>query len=455
MVSTAEIARTHSSSQNQPEKAIHTAQLIQVDENDPILNKAKKLDHLCTNNRDFFLLQSDAVTADEYAKISLGSEQTDDSHVQQLSLPHCDDSLSTTVSEESDCTSAVRVYDLNKRETKILRHDIIKRSRNPIGGTAINSIDNLGNCCSDTNATVAKDRSESPLQTTIQQFNSRILENVHETRKPPRSPNKLRSVHLNRNPRKLKMSDVQLMNDAFGTSLDPKIVDEIKRRNIDVVDNMEIMIVVNDTQNDIVTETEKLLESERESSKISVVENVVAVDETEYLESSDNKQPADESTVISDCVQHQLVNDCANVDDNNDNNHDLNEKNSEIALNQNNFIEINSEQIVLTPSFKKDETDDQVTESISTEQIQRQISNNSERNYDVIVQVNEHKEKSVIEEDVISALPSVKALARTFSTKINTDVRPEKLHRPKVSLNFIFKFIKKYNSFNPKKHNYY
>lgn len=67
-----------------------------------------------------------------------------------------------------------------------------------------------------------------------------------------------------------------------------------------------------------------------------------------------------------------------------------------------------------------------------------------ERNHEVIVQVNEHKEKSVIEEDVISALPSVKALARTFAVKSNTDTVPEKLQRPKVSTHcywFYFRFF--------------
>lgn len=437
LVSTTHIARTQSSSLHTSEQsALHTAKPIQVDEDDPILEKATKLDHLCTDDRDFFLLESDAVTAEEYAKLSLGSETTDDSHVQQLSLPHCDDSLSTTVSEESECTAAVRVYDLNKRETKILRHDIIKQSRNSIGGESINSFDHLGNCC---NATIAVERADSPLQSAIQQFNSRILENVHETRKPPRSPTKLRSVHLNRSPRKLKMADVQLMNDAFGTSLDPKIIDEIKRTSSASVEQVDSSTengaaADNLVTNDLVIATENLLHSERESSQICG--DFV---QTECHESN-IEQAAEEPAIIVDSAPEVLTqcNESATDDNSNVQIH------TEII--ENNQVEVNSKPAELPPVIIEttiesnienvgDSTEIDAEELTLNEKNLRQVTTIYERHHDVIVQVNEHKEKSVIEEEVIPALPSVKELARTFSNnKTDDDIRPERLNRPKVSL---------------------
>ncbi|XP_055318924.1 uncharacterized protein LOC129576891 isoform X3 [Sitodiplosis mosellana] len=512
---------------------LHTAQPIQVDEHDPILDKATKLDHLCSKDRDYYLLHSEAVSAEEYAKLSLGSETTatdDDSigHVQQSSsLPHCDDSLSTTVSEESDCTATVRVYDLNKRETKILRHDIIKRSRNPVGGESINTFDNLGNCCSEITATATtttttttstfrsvKERSDSPLQSTIQHFNSRILENANETRKPPRSPTKLKSIHLNRNPRKLKMADVQLMNDAFGTSLDPKIIDELKQQrqsNGDIFSEIEsstVAIVVNsggDSDKDLGTATEQLLDSERESSKVCVVQSetttakaaaaaeVVATttqcqvlekpQEEEAVEQkpqeeepdqeqqqqehaqlkheseqqfelekpemqteqSQEQQQSEEPVVCAEHTKDVLVNVSASDHISDEFDDDYTDAQNDQHHNGNDEIHCfmaDRETAIDVPTTKNDDNDnyataadDQYVEHISNEHCEHNhVKAAFERNSEVIVQVNEHKEKSVIEEDVISALPSVKALARTFSTKNNTNTVPEKLQRPKRKL---------------------
>lgn len=107
------------------------------------------------------------------------------------------DSLSTTISDESD---SIRIYDLNKQETKILRHDIIKRSRNPVGEL---------NSSPDRSANVAS----KPLDPSIQHFSREI----YEQSKSPVSPRKLKSVHLNRSPRKFNMADMQLSSeDAQG-----------------------------------------------------------------------------------------------------------------------------------------------------------------------------------------------------------------------------------------------
>lgn len=483
---------------------LHTAQPIQVDENDPILEKATKLDQLCTKDRDYYLLQSEAVSPEEYAKLSLGSETTTDdssnhsSHVQQLSLPHCDDSISTTVSEESDCTVAIRVYDLNKRETKILRHDIIKRSRNPVGGDAINTFNNLGNCCNEIITTsllnITNEPSDSPLQTTIQHFNSRILENANETRKPPRSPTKLKSTHLNRNPRKLKMADVQLMNDAFGTSLDPKFIEELKQQrqnNGDDLENEEIesstkIFVSGSDDKNLVKATEQLLDSERESSKVCVVINETAqCQELEKPQPEENHQEEQqqqyqheqkeepqqqeleqqseiakqvfqtekeipqqsevEETVAYavNSTENGLVNESASdrfsndvySDAQNDQNHNGNHEFHVIA-------EIESAEV---PTSKNDNNVTTTAapavevqhpfDHVNDQSRNHTLKTSFERNHEVIVQVNEHKEKSVIEEDVIGALPSVKALARTFAIKNTTNKSvPEKLERPKVRL---------------------
>lgn len=459
VVSTTETTRIHSSSLTNQVQTLRKAQPIQVDKNDPILSKAIKVDYLCTDDRDYYLLQSNDVSPEEYAKLSLESETTDDSHVQQSSLPHCDDSLSTTVSEESDCASAVRVYDLNKRETKILRHDIIKRSRNPVGDSTTCSIDNLGNCCSLTANT--KDRSESPLQTAIQQFNNRILENTNGTRRPPRSPTKFKSTHLNRNPRKLKMSDVQLMNDAFGTSLDPKIIEEVQKTSVEIV-SLATVAVENKKSTTI---TENFLENERESSKV----NIQTQDTKCQDEGEDAKQ---QLTETNNDFPKMLVNKCANNEFSVQNEQNRNgniqydkvttesdlleqaelmekaellekEKLAEQEKLLKNIKSMEKMESVVVEESKQEELPSNLNEKIqvveihSTEPVKKDEELDVkvyERNYEVRVQVNEHKEKSVIEEDVIPALPSVKELARSFSTKKDDDSKPEILHRPKVSV---------------------
>lgn len=474
-------------------KQVHTARTaaaIQVAENDPILHRATKLDHLCTSDRDYFLLECDTITADECAKLSLGSETTTtttdpDSHVQQLSsLPHCDDSLSTTVSEESDCTVAVRVYDLNKRETKILRHDIIKRSRNPVGGadllntTSSTLLNNLGNCCSSSNS-----------NTSINQ--QQLQENV--STKPPRSPtNKLRSVHLNRNPRKLKMADVQLMNDAFGTSLDPKIIDELKRKNGEIHEEITSDAITSSSPEPnnsavVVSVTENLLESERNASEVrtdDLPEKVASIEIQQQQPNHDEyASDATITTVVTadDNMDHELVNESANKCDEANNNTTIS-----ISNGNGNKIDTTTNTIITTTTISTTTSATSATiiseknnniinsNSITTMESAEPLSNESmplpietttntmvdksqimvgaimheqkssstsnqhvktfERSYEVIVQVNEHKEKSVIEEDVIPALPSVKELARSFSTKRDPDTRLEKLQqRPKVS----------------------
>lgn len=162
---------------------------LRVNENDPILKQAIKVEQLCTNDRDYYLLNKSG---------NSDIDLTDDNLHTSLQQS---DSLSTTFSEDSD---SIRVYDLNKRETKILRHDIIRRSKNPIGESTPDSpIRNIESV----------HRISSPLEATIQQFNFKILENANETRKPPISQNNLKIptrnvVHHN----KSKMTDVEILN---------------------------------------------------------------------------------------------------------------------------------------------------------------------------------------------------------------------------------------------------
>lgn len=82
---------------------IFAARPIQVEEDDPILKRAKKLDVFSTDDREFYLLP-----AEEAQKLNL-SDSTDRNSLQQT------DSLS--FSEDSDST---RIYDLCTRETQIL-----------------------------------------------------------------------------------------------------------------------------------------------------------------------------------------------------------------------------------------------------------------------------------------------------------------------------------------------
>lgn len=84
-----------------------------VDNDQPNSQRAIKVAKLCADEREYYLLAGNKAH-------KLGAALTED--LSQL------DSL--TLSEDSDAT---RIYDLNSRETKILRHAIIKESRHPIG----------------------------------------------------------------------------------------------------------------------------------------------------------------------------------------------------------------------------------------------------------------------------------------------------------------------------------
>lgn len=81
---------------------IFAARPIQVEEDDPILKRAKKLDVFSTDDREFYLLP-----AEEAQKLNLSDSEL--ASLQQT------DSLS--FSEDSDST---RIYDLCTRETQIL-----------------------------------------------------------------------------------------------------------------------------------------------------------------------------------------------------------------------------------------------------------------------------------------------------------------------------------------------
>lgn len=253
---------------------VHKTQPNRVDEYSPILAKAASIESSRTADRDYLLLDADAAT------------ETDLSH---LSLQQSD-SLSTTISEESD---SVHVYDLNKRETKILRHGIIKLSRNPIG-----EYDDTTHTDSRTGRLSASP--SSPLESTIQQFNRKIFEHAKETRKPPISPTKLKSVHLNRNPRKFKMADMHLGSEEAvvdGTH-DGAISTMIETSSTRDDNNVEIVekTVENETRADgsvvtVTTEvleiTKHLLEHEREESAIAVV---TAVERKSSVQSEHEEQ---------------------------------------------------------------------------------------------------------------------------------------------------------------------
>lgn len=241
---------------------VNKKQPIRVDENSPILAKATKVESLCTVDRDYYMLDADSAT---------------DAELNNLSLQQSD-SLSTTISEESD---SIHVYDLNKRETKILRHGIIKLSRNPVG-----EFDDTHSHTSSTGERLSIAAS-SPLESTIQQFNQKIFEHAKETRKPPRSPTKLKSVHLNRNPRKFNMADLQLSSEetiADGTnegSITTKVEtsSNTDNNNVETVEKRVETETLADgsvvTTTTVTTEvreiTQNLLENERQHSSVAVV----------------------------------------------------------------------------------------------------------------------------------------------------------------------------------------
>lgn len=151
---------------------LHNTKQICVDEKNPILKRAVKVDQLCTEDRDYYLL-----SGEEASKLnSISSEDT----ICQSS--HCD---SLTLSEDSEAT---RIYDLNSRETKILRHNIIKKSRNPIGELSILPTTPI-------DADSIKKQPKFAVDKTIEQLTNKFLENANTQEaksKSITSPNKLK-----------------------------------------------------------------------------------------------------------------------------------------------------------------------------------------------------------------------------------------------------------------------
>lgn len=316
------------------------------------------LDHFFTSNPDSTPSQKDTCSVEEYAKLSFGSETTDDSHLHQLSLPNSEDGSSAVLSEESDCTAAIRVYDLNKRVTKILRHNIIKRSRNPIGADIDrNSFDCLDNCCSDTN---------SFLGSKIKQF-TRIYEDINQTQEPKQLPSRLTSILLNRNPRKLKISDMRMLNDAN----DENETSDYNFSRIPISDIFE-----EETIQLNVAKTNKL-------AKLDI--------------NGENVQ--------------QNINEMK-TDDLHDNRFDENTGNFPRNERFHNLIEENEGQISAT-ELTNEQSENHLIELQSVIQVPyKYVTYDRRRN--TALEMNKNSEKSVIERDVVLMLPSVKALAETF-----------------------------------------
>lgn len=367
-----------------------------------IANKAEKFDHLCIDDREYYLLKNEAVAVGEYKKLSLSSENTDDSHTPLLSLNHCNDSLLTTVSDESECATAVHVYNLSKRETKILRHDIIKRSRFPIGGDLKDPFDSLGNYS--TNDYNSQDGSTSVLGLTIKDFNNCVTEAIKTDEiKSIRSTVQLKSVDLNHGPHKLDMDNVQTIKNALGTSLDAKDVNEL------LLNDKHGQLMSENIEIDTTASSKKLIESER---------NNVCV-ESHYDAQKTHDDTAYE-TYLSEKFE-QLK----------DNDYNLSSKQSkaDCALS---IDPIDDESIEV---FDASDLSQDISFKIPIEEIHpvKHVQDYEHIASDIMVKVSEHKEKSVIEENVISFLPSVKALAQTFSQHVNKDVSKQ-LHHPKVKV---------------------
>lgn len=368
-----------------------------VDKVKIIANKAEKL-ALCIEDREYYLLKTEAVTVDEYAKISLSSENTDDSHIPPLSLNHCDDSLLTTVSDESECTTAVHVYDLSKRETKILRHDIIKRSRNPIGGDLKDPFDSLGNCCGSTNDQNSQDGSKSVLKLTLQDISNCVSETIKTDEiKSIQATVQLRSVHLNCSPRKLEMDNVQLISNRLGTGgEDEKDVNEL------LLNDNHYQVMAENIETDAIAATKKLIESER--NNVCVESDYDARKTHEYVENNETAYETYPSEKFEQPKDNEYnISSVENRDDGAFSYDPIVDKNIEIS-----------------------DLSDFSQEIHPFKHVQDYA-----RSSEIMVQVSEHKEKSVIEEDVISLLPSVKALAQTFSQDVNRNVS-RLLHRPTV-----------------------
>lgn len=369
-----------------------------------IANKAEKLEHFCIDDREYYLLKTEAVAVDEYTKLSLSSENSDDSHIPSLSLNHFDDSLLTTVSDESECATAVHVYNLSKCETKILRHNIIKRSRTPIGGVLKDSFHRLGNCCDSINDHNSQDDSTSELRSTVKDFSNHVSETIETDEiKSIRSTVQLKSVHPNSTPRKLKMDNVQLINNALDTSLDAKDVDELQlndKHDLVLAENIEI---------DTIAATKKLIQSER--NNICVDSDYDDIQTREYVENNDTSY----ETYPSEKFEHPKGNGY---------NFSSEESKAECALSIDPTVDENIE------------VTDHLSEDISFRNPRQEIQpfihvQDCERSSYIRVRVSEHKEKSVIEEDVISLLPSVKALVNIFLQHVNRDASKQ-LHRSNV-----------------------
>lgn len=154
---------------------LHTTKQIRVAENNPILQRAVKVDQLCTEDRDYYLLAGEEA-------IKLNSISSEDTLCQSSQF----DSL--TLSEDSDAT---RIYDLNSRETKILRHNIIKKSRNPIGELTVPAATPAA-------AIVVDSINKKPslaVDKTIEQLTNKLLESANTQETVPKkitSPNKLK-----------------------------------------------------------------------------------------------------------------------------------------------------------------------------------------------------------------------------------------------------------------------
>lgn len=371
-----------------------------------ITNKAKKSNHLCIDDREYYSLKTEAVAVDEYTKLSLSSENTDDSHIPLLSLNHCDDISLTTVSDESESATAVHVYNLSKRETKIFRHDIIKRSRIPIGRSSKDSLDGLDICCGSTNDHNSQKGSTSVLGSTIKDFSNCVCETIKSDEiKPLRSIVQLKSVHPNRTRRKLEMENVQKMNSALGTSLDVKDVGALQ------MNFKPDQVTAGNIEIDKIADSKKLIEIER--NNVYIESNYDAQKMYECVANNDAacesypskkfEQPKDDGYSFSNAESKV---DCAHLID------PISDENIEVS----------------------DASD--LSEDISPRKPTEEIHpfkhvQDYERGSDIKVHVSGHKEKSVIEEDVISLLPSVKALAQTFSQHVNKQVSKQ-FHHPQV-----------------------
>lgn len=341
--------------------------------------------YLCTS--DSSPSHDEACSTEECAKLSFGAEATNDNHLQQLSLPNSDDSLSAVLSEESDCTAVIRVYDLNKRVTKILRHDIIKRSRNRVG-TAVNRdsfecLDNRGS-----------DKHSLP-ETKIKQF-AGIQENINQTQKPIQSLSRLTSIHLNRNPHKIKLSNMKMFNDIIDRRLDFNVDNEMNNGNKSIDYNSNIIPAEGSLVDEMiqlnVTKTKNIAELNIDEKK-NVRENRNGIntdesDENRFYENIMNFSSNERFyNLIEDIIPEKKTSRIKLTDENSEENH------SEIEL-----------------------------------QIVKQIPHKyviHERCSDIAVEVNKHKERSAIEQDIILLLPSVKALAQSFSLQKGTFKKPE------------------------------